>query len=153
METAKQKCICSLQFACLSICRFPSERSMLHERSALQKHSTPHAAKTWKNTVPICDKTANYCCIFEASSYSPKLSSFLTFQSVSATISPHHNVKLKVGHGVISRSDCSPPPNPWEMETKIIFQVKKNNNEITGISIYFLWVYIWNMRLFVSGSC
>lgn len=48
----------------------------------------------------------------------PKLSSFLTFQSVPATIGPHHNVKLKVGHGVIGRSDCSPPPNPWEMETK-----------------------------------
>lgn len=41
-----------------------------------------------------------------------KLSSFLTFQSVPATVSPHHNVKLKVGHGVISRVDSSPPPYP-----------------------------------------
>lgn len=39
-----------------------------------------------------------------------KLSSFLTFQGVPAAVSPHHNVKLKVGHGVISGVDSSPPP-------------------------------------------
>lgn len=42
----------------------------------------------------------------------------LTFQSVPASVRPHHNVELKVSHGVIRGSDRSPPPEPWEMETK-----------------------------------
>lgn len=62
-----------------------------------------------ENVLLSCDKTI---AASEASTHSPKLSSFLTFQSVPATVSPHHNVKLKVGHGVISRVDSSPPPYP-----------------------------------------
>lgn len=59
----------------------------------------------------ICDKPPHYCCRLQASTHSPQLSSFLTFQSVPAPVGPHHHVKLKVGHGVIGRLDCSPPPN------------------------------------------
>ncbi|TNN87605.1 hypothetical protein EYF80_002322 [Liparis tanakae] len=32
--------------------------------------------------------------------------------SIPAPVSPDHNIKLKVSHGVVSRSDCSPPPEP-----------------------------------------
>lgn len=43
---------------------------------------------------------------------------FLTFQSVPSTISPDHNIKVKVSDRVISRPDCSSPAVPWEGETE-----------------------------------
>lgn len=52
-------------------------------------------------------------CILEASTlFTLFVCSLLTFQSIPASVSPHHYIKLKVSHGVISRSNCCPPPNP-----------------------------------------
>lgn len=122
---------------------YPRERSMLHVSSDLKNTLYSAWCQNMKNIVSICDKTSNYCCILEASKYSPRLSRFLTFQSVPTTISPHHNVKLKVGHGVISRSDCSPPSNPWE--TKQIFSQSKNTTKMTEIIFDVCLCGIWGL--------
>lgn len=128
-----------------SVCLFkylnvPQGEINAHNRSDLQKHSTLHAAKTWKNMVPICDKTPNYCCISEAFVL-PWTFQLPHLPECSCDHQPPPQRQTQSWPRGDQQVGLQPSTQSLRDGDKNPFQVKKNNNEITGI-LYFVGVYL-----------